>query len=105
MVPSASPAASVPAQIIAGPGAFVPYVTYLTPRVVVDVGKAPVFRNLDPAIHDVQSIDGFFSTNLIGIGGSEKIAAVAGLPVGAYSFYCSRHFWMKGQILIRSLPG
>jgi len=96
-----SQAAKVPGLIIAGPGAFVPFVNYLTPRVVMSKGAIATFRNFDAVQHDVVSDKGLFSSAKIGIGASYAIASTHSLPPGTYKFHCSLHNWMKGQLIVR----
>lgn len=94
-------AAKVQGQIVAGPIAAT--LNYATVRAVVSQGGVVVFRNFDVPLHNVVSVDGLFSTPLIGAGKTVKVSGVASLPVGAYQFVCTLHSKMKGQILVRKL--
>jgi plastocyanin len=96
-----SQAAKVPGLIVAGPGAFVPFVTYLTPRVVMSKGAIATFRNLDVTLHDVVSDKGYFTSPKIGLAQSTAIPTTAALAPGTYKFHCSLHNWMKGQLIVR----
>jgi plastocyanin len=94
--------AVVTGQIVAGPGATLPFGSYATHGATVVLrGNAAVFRNLDIAQHDVRSDTFLFSTPLIGTGKSITVWQVAYLPDGNYPFHCTLHPWMKGKILVR----
>lgn len=90
--------AALNARIVAGPGSFLPAVTYLTPVAVMQKGGTAAFTNLDIALHDVRSSR--FSTPLIGFGKTANVAGAKKLPKGIYPFKCSLHPWMKGNLRV-----
>jgi plastocyanin len=98
-----APARQVAGRVIAGPGAFLPNVSYLTPVAVMSRGGTATFRNLDVALHNVVSNSGLFSTPLIGFNRTAAIAGVARLAPGNYPFHCSLHPWMRGTLVVRNL--
>lgn len=106
--PSAS-AQEVDATVLAGPGAFVFPMTYLTPAAVVSEGASARFQNFDLALHDVcsderdESGDRLFCSRLIGLGAEDEVAGVPDLDPGAYGFHCTLHPWMQGTLQV--LPG
>ena len=61
-------------------------------------GGSITYHNLDVAAHDVLSVDGLFSTPLIGLGESTPVTGVEALAPGSYEFYCSLHANMRGTI-------
>ena len=98
---SAASAAENPVRIIAGPGATI--VNYATSRVVYLKGRTLTFTNLDAAPHNVVSKPaGLFSSKLIGLGQSTPVNGVKNLKKGKnYTFVCTLHGAMKGQLLVR----
>ena len=103
---SASPAGNaVNGTIVAGPGGFVSPGTYATPVVTVTKGTKAVFYNADVAPHDVMSIDKkgkkpLFASKVIGLGQSAPVAGTEKLPAGDYVFFCSKHHWMQGRLVV-----
>ncbi len=84
---------------LAGPGSAA--TTYYTPRVVMLQGQTLNFRNLDVAQHDVRNTGGQFFSALIGFGKQTPVIGVKALAKGTYSFFCSIHPNMKGQLIVR----
>lgn len=85
--------------VLAGPGSAA--TTYYTPRVVMLKGQSLNFRNLDVAMHDVRNAGGKFFSALIGFGKQTPVVGVKTLAKGTYSFFCSLHPNMKGQLIVR----
>ena len=109
LVPASSSAApagnAVNGTIVAGPGGFVSPGTYATPVVTVTQGTQAVFYNGDVAPHDVMSIEKkgrkpLFASKTIGLGQSAPVARSEKLPAGDYVFFCSKHHWMQGRLVV-----
>ena len=97
--------AVVNGTVVAGPGGFVSPGTYATPVVTMTKGTQAVFYNGDIAPHDVVSIDKkgkkpLFASKLIGLGQSAPVARTEKLPSGDYVFFCTRHHWMQGRLVV-----
>ena len=92
--------------IVAGPGGFISPGTYATPVVTAPKGTRATFYNVDIAPHDVMSIDKnkkgkpVFRSKLIGLGQSSPVAGTEKLAPGNYTFFCSRHHWMQGKLVV-----
>jgi outer membrane protein assembly factor BamB len=89
-----------PAQtILTAPGGT--NTTFATPVIVLPQGQPLNYTNLDTVTHNVTSTTGLFSAPSEGLGKSEPVAGVQNLKPGTYSFYCSLHPWMTGQIIVK----
>ena len=98
-------AAVVNGTIVAGPGGFVSPGTYATPVVTMTKGTQAVFYNGDIAPHDVVSITKkgkkpLFASKLVGLGQSSPVLGTQKLPAGSYVFFCTRHHWMQGRLVV-----
>lgn len=101
----AAPADAVNGTIVAGPGGFISPGTYATPVVTVPKGTQAVFYNGDIAPHDVMSVTKkgkkpLFRSKLIGLGRSAPVVGSDKIPAGNYLFFCSKHHWMQGQLIV-----
>ena len=109
----AGPAQAAPAgadaangTIVAGPGGFISPGTYATPVVTVPKGTQATFYNADIAPHDVMSVDKnkknkpVFRSKLVGLGQSAPVVGTEKLAPGNYTFFCSRHHWMQGKLIV-----
>lgn len=91
-----SSSSAAPLPIVAGLGN-----RYLTKPAVTRAGTALNFRNLDVALHDVQSIiPGFFFSAVIGVGKQAPVIGAQSLPKGTYGFYCSIHPFMTANLKV-----
>lgn len=96
---------AVNGTIVAGPGGFISPGTYATPVVTVPKGTRAVFYNGDIAQHDVMSITKkgkkpLFASKLVGLGHSSPVTGTEKLPAGNYTFFCTRHHWMQGKLVV-----
>ena len=97
---------AVEGNIVAGPGSFAPGAgTYFTPEVVVRKGQPATFYNYDIAPHDVvaeikKRRKPIFKSALINVGQSAPVVGVEKLRPGSYDFYCSRHHYMQGELVV-----
>lgn len=100
-------AGAAPAARAAEQQSYAAALNYATPAVVAAQGDSLRFTNLDSlAQHDVVSdTPGQFSTALIPGGQSSPVAGVSNLPPGNYTFHCSLHPWMHGQLTILPAGG
>ncbi len=97
--------AAVNGTVVAGPGGFVSPGTYATPVVTMTKGTQAIFYNADIAQHDVVSITKkgkkpLFASKLVGLGQSSPVARSEKLPAGSYVFFCTRHHWMQGRLVV-----
>ena len=95
-----SPASAAPSYVVAAPGSAA--AGYATRVVVLQMGRALTFVNLDIQMHDVVSTTpGLFSSAQVGLGKRTPVNGVQKLAKGRYKFYCSLHeSTMKNNILI-----
>jgi polyvinyl alcohol dehydrogenase (cytochrome) len=87
--------------------AYAAALTYATPVVVAGRHDTLSFTNLDAvARHDLRSdTPGLFASKLVGAGESSAVKGVERLPAGIYSFHCSLHSWMKGELEVAAAGG
>lgn len=101
-------------SILTAPGAT--NTTFATPVVVIRQGDPLNYTNLDTIAHNVTSTATttvtdpttgqtttvpLFSADTEGLGGSEAVNGVQSLAPGTYSFYCSLHPWMTGEVIVK----
>jgi outer membrane protein assembly factor BamB len=99
--PPPPPSVPTPAQtILTAPGAT--NTTFATPVIVLPQGSPLNYTNLDTVAHNVTSSQGLFSSPTESLGGSAPVSGVQNLAPGTYSFYCSLHPWMTGQIIVEA---
>jgi plastocyanin len=72
--------------------------------IVIRQGDPLNYTNLDTVAHNVTSTQGLFSAPTESLGGNEPVTGVQNLAPGTYSFYCSLHPWMTGQIIVEANP-
>ena len=87
------------ATAVAGPGSYT--TTYWTPIVVVQAGDEKLsFTNLDLQRHNIVDKSGLFDSDLAGLGQTVPVRFHTHLTRGkAYSFYCTLHPGMFGQLV------
>lgn len=98
--------AVVNGTVVAGPGGFVSPGTYYTPVVTMTQGSEASFNNADIAPHDVTAVakkkkKPLFRSALVGIGQSAPVVGTDKLAAGRYEFYCTRHRWMTGTLIVQ----
>ena len=99
--PPPPPGVPTPAQtVLTAPGAT--NTTFATPVIVLPQGSPLNYTNLDTVAHNVTSSQGLFSSPTESLGGSAPVSGVQNLAPGTYSFYCSLHPWMTGQIIVEA---
>ena len=91
----------VPAPAGAQPNVIVAVsATYAPAEVVIVAGTGLTLVNLDADTHDVTAVHGEFSSATIGRGERAKVVGVESLEPNTYSFFCTVHPDMFGNLTV-----